>query len=282
MFDYVFALRPSTKCNFKCSYCISHDDLHKNYVDSTYDIDSIIWHVSQYPNNIVNICGYGETMLHHQFDELVIELSKVTKVNWITNGTMFNTSKFNNILKYANHKNIHDVIISVHLAQIHNLDTYIPSYYDAEQKLKDVGITVHTTSVATEYTVDLIIAYKEFFPNLCVSPQFTRRICNNEIIVTPQNNTVLTKLLENNVNIVFNTLNEPPYAGTPCLSGYKVFEVMHDGNIYDCLFNTDKILLGNINIKKPLIVLTPPRLCNSLSMICIDMALNGCGLIKKS
>lgn len=60
MFDFSFAMRPSTICNMQCSYCYRKDYLVGNK-QSHYDIDSMLWHSFSHPNNLFNFCGLGES-----------------------------------------------------------------------------------------------------------------------------------------------------------------------------------------------------------------------------
>ena len=121
MFDYIFSIRPSTICNYTCSYCYRHDYINV-FKSSEFNVDSMIWHAQRHENSLFNFCGFGETTLHPQFTEMTSKLSHVTKINWITNGTKMDVF-FKHINLY-NIKNIHDITISIHVDQIKNMTEY--------------------------------------------------------------------------------------------------------------------------------------------------------------
>ena len=269
MYDYLFCFRPSTICNMSCSYCYRHDNLLDTQPQSTFDIDSIIYHAKSLSNNLFNFCGYGETMIHPQFADIIIELSKVTKVNWITNGTLFTGNAFKKIINNANIDNIKDIVISVHISEIKNMEKYIIDYYDATDILNSVNIKYHTTTVVTDDNIDTIIQYKDFFPNLVVKIPFQRTIQNNTITYNKLSSNTIGKLVVNNLLFINDVNTIPPYTGKYCPNGSRIFEVHSNGDIYDCYYDANRIIIGNINIQIPITKLPNNRLCKCNSMHCI-------------
>lgn len=282
-FDYLFAVRPATICNFNCSYCYRQDFLN-GASQTKFNIDSMLWHSEQKQNNIFNFCGYGETMMHPQFADMIIQLSKITTVNWITNGTMFKHAGFKNILKLANHKNIMDVIISIHVDQITDPSAFSMDILSTQHELNIRGVRSHLTAIATNENINDIIMFKNYFYALIVKPPFDIYAQNGKIIKYTYTEDTLIKLKLNDITITKDWLHgdmyQIPYTGKPCTNGSSIFEVMHDGSIYDCSFDENKIIIGNINTKEHIQELPKPRLCKSSCITCVPALRNAFGLVK--
>lgn len=280
MFDYLFCLRPSVICNMHCSYCYRESNLHEHLNHKPFNIDSMIWHSNNYPNNMFNFCGYGETMMHPQFDDIIIELSKVTKVNWVTNGTMFTSSKFKNIIKNANLSNIYDIIVSVHLNEIYDMESYIINYYNAVDILHNNGIKIHATTIINDANIDTFIAYKDFFPSITVKLEWAEYTQGKKLIKSNVSNNTLSKLYN---NLIFPEQDQSyiyEYIGKYCTCGDKIFEVHYDGTIYDCYYDVDKQIIGNINIQSKIKEMQAPRLCKTHHPHCIPTLRNEFNLVK--
>ena len=282
-YNYVFAVRPSTVCNFKCEYCYRVDDTSAHYKQCEFDIDSMIWHSGQLQSNIFNFCGYGETMLHPQFADMVIALSSVTNINWVTNGTLLNGSDFDRILSDANHKNIRDVIISIHFGQIRDFSEFYPMIKGAVYDLGQCGIITHLTTILTDSNVDEVLYFRRYFPNLVIKQAFPTYVQNGKMIYTSYSEDTKKKLDAAGVSPGLDFFGmQPPYIGKVCPNGSRVIEVMHDGKIYDCSYDTNRIQIGNINIKEQIMKLPYPRICKENCNKCIPVLRDGYSLLLDS
>lgn len=280
-FDFIFALRPSTVCNMRCSYCYRVDHLNQHHKFIKYDIDSMIWHSEQRPNNLFNFCGLGETMLHPQFNDMIIELSNVTNVNWVTNGTCFESDAFEEILRFANHKNIMDVIVSVHFGQIKDFNEYVNSNIKTFIHLSQLNIKVHFTTILTDENIDLVIEHRHMFPNLVIKRPFIVYVQNGIPIYHEYRKETLDKLEQIGLNPGRDYGGiSIPYYGKSCPNGARIAEIMHDGKIFDCSFDENRILIGDINIKEPIRTLPLPRLCKAHCIDCIPVVRDGYDLLK--
>lgn len=248
-----------------------------------FNIDSMLWHADRYEDNIFNFCGYGETMIHPQFSDMIIELSKVTTVNWVTNGTQFN-SKFDDILKYANHKNIMDVVISVHVQQIKNLATYAIELRRVRHELRIRGVRTYATTILTDSNVDDILAARRYIPNLIIKHPFDIYRVGGSVVTHSYNDVTVAKLKANRVvpgaDWIYGDQLHPPYIGKSCMNGSKIYEVMHDGLIYDCAFDADRVVIGDINVTEPIRSLGCDRMCKSNCETCIPILRNAYGLVR--
>lgn len=280
-FDNIFALRPSTVCNYNCSYCYRKDDINAHNNQIEFDIDSMIWHSRQKPNNLFNFCGYGETMIHPQFADMIIALSSVTHVNWITNGTMFESRAFDRIISEANHTNITDVVISIHFGQIRDFNEYYSNLKAGMFELRDCGIRTHLTTILTDDNVDEVLYYMKHFYDLVIHHPFPIYTQDGKLIHHSYSEKTLEKLKVADVTPkVEYDVNTYPHQGKFCPNGYRIFEVLHDGNIFDCSLDENRIKIGNINIQEPIKTLNSARLCKSSCDSCIPMLNDGFRLLS--
>lgn len=283
-FDCLFALRPSVVCNYDCSYCYRQDFLDGVNKQTRFDIDSMLWHSMQRLNNLFNFCGYGETMMHPQFGDMIIELSKITNVNWVTNGTMFGNGAFKNILSYADHKNILDVVISVHVDQIKDPFKYAIEIRRVKHELDIRGIRYHLTSIITNENIDKVIMFRRYLPEIIIKHPFEIYSQGGKIIkygYTEQSQKKMASVgIVPEKDWIYGDMGNPPYTGRLCTNGVSILEVMHDGMIYDCSFDENRVVIGDINKKEPIKSLSQPRLCKSSCTTCIPMLRNSFGLVK--
>ncbi len=281
-FSYVFSVRPSTSCNLHCSYCYRADELVADLAQRPFDVDAMVWHALQRPGSLFNFCGYGETMLHPQFHEMIIALSQVTYVNWVTNGTVFRGKGFDAILARARHHHIHSVVISLHFEQLaKRIDTFARDVRYAVQALSERRVQTHLTTIVTDDNIDAVIAlkdriglpigYKTTFPQFFQAGE-TR---------TWGYSARTTRLLEDHgIEPDQDFRHDPlPFLGKPCPNGARVFEVMHDGEIYDCAYDPARASIGNINVLSPIRALRAPRLCRVACPECIPMVRDGFSLL---
>lgn len=279
MFDYIFAVRPSTVCNMHCAYCYRHDAIEANYKSNKFDIDAMLWHSEHFPNNVFNFCGYGETMMHPQFGDIIVSLSQLTHVDWVTNGTCFDTKQFNHILSDANHSNINAIVISVHFGQISDEDIYFSNLERHISCIRQLGIPVHITAIATDDNINHIIRNKSIIEKfrIILKSTFDRYTLNKDIVTGGLSTRSINLLRLNRMRIIpdAHPVVKFPYIGKRCPNGYRIFEVMHDGNIYDCSFDENRVEIGNINIKHPITRLTTERTCKSNCTTCIPMLRGG-------
>lgn len=280
-FDYLFSLRPSTVCNYRCSYCFRHDEIELHDKKNEFDIDSMVWHSGQRPNNLFNFCGYGETMMHPQFSDMIIALTSVTHINWVTNGTMFESRAFERILSEANHKNITDVVVSLHFGQIRDFSEYFSSLRSAMFELRDCGIRTHMTTMLTDDNVDSVLYYRRYFDNLVIRHPFPRYTQNKVTVYHSYSDATMEKLKKANVvPVVEYDIIPAPYNGLKCLNGHRIFEVMHDGSIFDCSLDENRIKIGNINVKVAISALDGNRICKSSCSECDPMLMDGYHLLS--
>ena len=223
-------------------------------------------------------------MMHPQFGDMIVELSKITTVNWVTNGSMFSGSEFLKIIKHANHQNIMDVVISVHADQIKNPVTYSLAIRKARHELGVRGIKTHVTAIVTNENVDHVINIRKYLPDLIIKHPFEIYVHNGETVNYSYSPESVIKM---NVHQIFpdkdwthGDMFEIPYTGKPCPNGTSVFEVMHDGLIYDCSFDESRTIIGDINKKEPIAVLPRTRCCKSQCTTCIPILRNAYGLVK--
>lgn len=280
-FSYLFSVRPAVVCNFSCDYCYRQDFMHEH--QHRFNIESMLWHAEQYPDNIFNFCGYGETMIHPQFSEMIIELSKVTTVNWVTNGTQFN-SQFDSILKYAKHENIMDVFISVHAQQIKNISAYSIQLRRVRRELGMRGVKTHITTILTDSNVDAVLYTRRYLPDMIIKHPFDIYSVGGSVITHAYSEATTAKLNASNIvpgtDWIYGDQLHPPFIGKPCMNGSKIFEVMHDGLIYDCSFDSNRVVIGDINVKEPIRSLGCGRLCKSICETCIPTLRNSFGLVR--
>lgn len=222
--------------------------------------------------------------MHPQFSDMIIELSKVTTVNWVTNGTMFGHKGFADILKLANHKNIMDVVISVHVDQITDPSNYALMIRRVKSDLAQRGIKTHLTSIVTNDNVDKIILFRRYFNDLIIKHPFEIYVQHGKIINYEYTDDVRRKMelakIVPTKDWTTGDMFAVPYTGKSCTNGLSIFEVMHDGIIYDCSFDENRIEIGDINKKEPIRSLQSPRLCKSSCTTCIPMLRNSYGLVK--
>lgn len=264
MFDYIFSIRPSTICNYTCSYCYRHDYINV-FKSSEFNVDSMIWHAQRHENSLFNFCGFGETTLHPQFTEMTSKLSHVTKINWITNGTKMDVF-FKHINLY-NIKNIHDITISIHVDQIKNMTEYAQYIRTMHRLLLNEKIKHTFTIIVSKENVSLVKQFIKYFNEVVlINPYpFTK---NNTLIV-PELSNIQEHYWQPNVSSL-------PVFGKSCENGYRIFEVFHDGNIYDCWYDT-KQLIGNINITTE--IQKKQRICSSTCSMCPPMLKNEYNLL---
>lgn len=279
MFDYIFTCRPSTVCNMNCSYCYRHDDVHTKYKTEKFDIDSMLWHSSQFKNNVFNFCGYGETMMHPQFSDMITELSQVTHVDWVTNGTVFGTKSFDRILTEAKLDNINAIVVSVHFGEIGNYEKYFSELEPHINVIRSAGIPVHLTSIATDKNIDEIIANRNLVINygIKLKPTFERYTFDSTVVDGTTSYNVMNKLRFNGLELSpdEDPVVQYPYIGKRCPNGYRIFEILHDGVIYDCSFDENRKIIGNINIQTPINQLTTDRICKTECTTCVPMLRGG-------
>lgn len=280
-FTHLFALRPSVVCNFSCKYCYRQDFMGER--QHLFDIDAMLWHATTVDNNLFNFCGYGETMIHPQFSDMIIELSKVTHVCWVTNGTQFGC-KFDNILRQAKHSNILNVIISVHPTEIKNLPQYSLRLRRVRHDLANCGIESHVTSILTDANVDQVLYARRYIPDLVIKHPFDIYSVGGSIISHSYNDATLRKLVHNGIEPksdgIYGNQLIPPYTGKTCLNGHQIFEVMHDGLIYDCSFDNSRVVIGDINRKIAINNIASGRVCRSDCVTCIPILRNAYGLVR--
>lgn len=276
MFDYIFTVRPSTVCNMDCTYCLGVDDIAANRKFTTFDIDAIKWHSEQFPNNLFSFCGDGETMLHPQFADIIIELSQITKVTWVSNGTQFNTKKFDRILTEANLENIYGIVISAHFGQT-DMNSYLVNLDSTIDKLRDLRIRFGITAVVSNENIDDIVSqasnirkYEIKLESVVDYPKA------GTVVNTALSNRTRNLLRLNNLRIAndANPVITYPVIGKPCPNGSRIFEVLSDGNIIDCSYDINRTIIGNINIKEPIKALQH-RLCKFDCTYCCDMVRGG-------
>lgn len=280
-FANLFAIRPAVVCNFTCDYCYRRD--YMGVHQHRFDIDSMLWHADRMDDNLFNFCGYGETMIHPQFSDMIIELSKITTVNWVTNGTQFN-SKFDDILKFANHTNIMDVVISVHVSQIRNMTEYSMQLRRIRHELGVRGVKTHVTTILTDANVDDVLYARRYIPDMVIKHPFDIYSVGGSIITHSYADSTILKLKSNRIepgsDWIYGDQLHPPYIGKPCMNGSKIFEVMHDGLIYDCSFDSDRVVIGDINAKEPIRSIRGSRVCKSTCDTCIPILRNSFGLVR--
>lgn len=279
MFDYIFACRPSTICNMNCSYCYRHDDISDHHKTNEFDIDSMLWHSEQFPNNVFNFCGYGETMMHPQFAEIINSLTQVTHVNWVTNGTMLNKKVFDDIREHSNFNNITEITISVHFGHIPDYDKYFTAMNDALEFLLSKNVYINMTAVVTDDNVNEIVTHKHYVDRykILLKPEFEYYKLNGDVKYNPVSNKIRNAFRFNGLKLEQDA--QPvvtyPYFGKRCPNGYRTFEVMHDGVIYDCSFDENRVEIGNINIKTPIKQLDSSRTCKTKCETCVPMLRGG-------
>lgn len=276
MFDYIFAFRPSTVCNMNCKYCLGVDSIAANRPFTTFDIDAIKWHSDQFPNNVFSFCGDGETMLHPQFADIIIELSKITKVTWITNGTQFNTTKFNRILTEANLDNIYGIVVSAHFGQT-DMNTYLDNLDPIISKLQDLRIHLDITAVVSNDNIGDILSQTTNIQKYRIKLQSVVDYTKSGTIVnTTLTNRTRNLLRLNNLRMTndANPVLTYPVKGKPCPNGSKIFEVLTNGSIVDCSYDTNQNVIGNINTKETIKAIQH-RLCNFDCSYCCDMVRGG-------
>lgn len=280
-FKYLFAVRPSVNCNYNCNYCYRHDDIHNAYTQSTFNIDSMLWHASNYENNLFNFCGYGETMMHPQFGDMIVKLSEVTSVNWITNGTMFNSKHFINILNNANHKNIMEVVVSIHADQIKDIINYNKLVRWSQGQLAMRGIRCHMTAILSNDNIDNIIEIKKYFPDMIIKHPFDVYINNGIIISYKYSDKSNEKMQLHNIQPIKDWMDniQIPYIGNVCPNGVNIFEILHNGVIYDCSYDENRRVIGNINDKILINSLSNERICKSNCNACVPMLRNSYNLV---
>lgn len=281
-FSYVFSVRPSTTCNMHCSYCYRADELAGNIEQFTFDVDAMCWHALERPGSLFNFCGYGETMLHPQFHEMVIALSQVAHVNWVTNGTVFRGKGFAAILERARHHQIHNVVISVHFEQLaKRIATFARDVLYAVDALSERRVQTHLTTIVTDDNIDAIVALKDQIPiPIGYKTTFPEYFQAGQTRTWGYSARTRQLLERHGIRPDQDFRYDPgPRLGKPCPNGTRIFEVMHDGVIYDCNYDPAKVPIGNINIASPIRALPSPRLCRVKCPECIPMVRDGFSLL---
>lgn len=102
----VLDLEPSTKCNFRCWYCVGR---HMEQADITYD--NFVRIIDHSPTvRILGLSGEGEPLLHKQFFEMVAYAKKKgIKIFITSNGSQFTQSMVERIC----HSGVDYVVISI-------------------------------------------------------------------------------------------------------------------------------------------------------------------------
>jgi hypothetical protein len=164
-------------------------------------------------------------MLHPQFDDIIIELSKYTHVEWITNGTMLDSSKMKRIITESNTKNIHQIIVSIHVTEIDK--NQLLKIINQVTKLRIDGLTVHMNALVTKDTINHLIQYKNIFNHYGVkvqSPYPVQKL--NDAYVHHDDNSQIRNLCRlNNIKIDEFFVNRVsyPYKGNICPHGRNIF-----------------------------------------------------------
>jgi MoaA/NifB/PqqE/SkfB family radical SAM enzyme len=281
-YSHIFAVRPATRCNLACSYCYRSDDLEQRNPRRSFDVGAMVWHANERPGSLFNFCGYGETMLHPQFAEMVIALSRVAAVNWVTNGTLFGGPAFAAILADARHEHLHDVVISIHFGELGDgIEAYAAGVGAAVRALAARGVTVHLTAIVTDDNIDAIIAERHCFDDpITFKTTFPHYVQHG--LVRYQGYTPRTRELleEYDLRPIRDFRDDRmPYLGRACPNGVRIFEVMHDGLIYSCDHEADKTVIGDINRRQPIRALPEPRACRARCPSCSPMLRDGYSLL---
>lgn len=104
---YNVALELSSFCNLRCVYC-AHSIKHGQYEGNMTDelIDKILNDLSEFPTKIkkVNLFGFGESLCHPKFPEIVGKVSKADiadAVEFTTNGVLLTKDRIDRMMKYG-------------------------------------------------------------------------------------------------------------------------------------------------------------------------------------
>lgn len=278
-FDYIFYIRPSMKCNFRCDYCTR--DIHPlDPHNHDFDISSILWHAQLHPNALFSFCGHGETMMHPQFADMIIEISKVSTVDFITNGTCFGES-FDKIMLNANLMNINSVGISYHADQVHDVAKYSTIIRNIRMKLGRCGIHTYITAIATDYNYKSLIYGSRYFSDLVVSYPTEEFIRDGNVVCYAVSDETKMMLMRAGIRPLSHIQPKESFIGTVCPNGSMIFEVGETGIIYDCSFDENRKIIGNINMKIEILKLPIDRICASTSRQCSECLRYSSNQLKK-
>lgn len=102
---YNVALEISSFCNLSCVYC-AHSTKHGQYEGNMTDelIDKILHDLSEFPTKVkkVNLFGFGESLCHPKFPEIVGKVNKAgvaDAVEFTTNGILLTRDKIDEMME---------------------------------------------------------------------------------------------------------------------------------------------------------------------------------------
>lgn len=113
---YNVAIEVSSFCNLRCIYCahsIDHGQYEGNMTDEL--IDKILCDLAGFPKKIkkINLFGFGESLCHPQFPEIVGKVNKAgvaDAVEFTTNGVLLSKDRIDRIIKNGG---VHTIRISL-------------------------------------------------------------------------------------------------------------------------------------------------------------------------
>ncbi len=102
---YNAAIEISSFCNLKCVYCahsMNHGQFEGNMTDEL--IDKILHDLAEFPNKIkkVNLFGFGESLCHPEFPEIVGRVNKAAvaeAVEFTTNGILLTRDRIDRMME---------------------------------------------------------------------------------------------------------------------------------------------------------------------------------------
>ena len=102
---YNTELEISSFCNLKCVYC-AHSINHRQHEGNMTDelIDRILYDLAEFPRKIkkVNLFGFGESLCHPKFPEIVGKVNKAgvaDAVEFTTNGVLLTRDRIDRIME---------------------------------------------------------------------------------------------------------------------------------------------------------------------------------------
>ena len=274
LIDYMLTF----KCNYDCSYCISHDTEHPMITTSAEDISNALNYVSDLYNKnsvMLNILG-GEPLLYKKFFSILDRLNDNISTKIITNLSVSlsylkkHFTNFNNKLliiasyhaEYADPDIFIEKVLYLHSLK-YNIKSSVAIHYNDDLFAKSIYVLDSLKNLANPTLLSKMDENNQIFGNHYSYSKYQLNKLQKYSKVIPKSFTAVYE--DKTINYSYYDIlsnNKDNFKDMKCYAGHEKIHIKENGDVYPsaCFLNTS-VRLGNMfkkTVKKPNAFVTCP------------------------